>query len=206
MTENLGEAPRISTEPSKLSGGTRVRNLLITLVAVLLSVSLFFGLQTQTNSVSLTSLDKESTPLEVALTNSKPTLIEFYANWCTVCQAMAPDVGVLKKQYGESVNFVMLNIDNTKWLPEILNYRVDGIPHFVFLNSKGEAIAQTIGEQPRTIMATNLEALVTGLPLPYAQTGGQVSKFAAPLAPTSSEADDPRLHGSQVVTGTNLKS
>jgi hypothetical protein len=45
---------------------------------------------------------------------------------------MAPDVGVLKKQYGESVNFVMLNIDNTKWLPEILNYRVDGIPHFVF--------------------------------------------------------------------------
>ena len=61
-----------------------------------------------------------------------------------------------------------------------------------------EAIAQTIGEQPRTVMATNLEALVAGLPLPYAQAGGQVSKFEAPLAP-SSGADDPRLHGSQVV-------
>ncbi len=205
MTENLDESLRRSAAQSEPTGGTRVRNLLIALVAMLLSVALFFGLQTQTNSVSLTSLDKESTPLEVALSDGKPTLIEFYANWCTVCQAMAPDVGDLKQQYGESVNFVMLNVDNTKWLPEMLKYRVDGIPHFVFLNSQGDAIAQTIGQQPRTIMATNLEALVTGLPLPYAQTGGQVSKFAAPVAPTSSGADDPRLHGSQVVTQTSRK-
>ncbi len=198
MTENLRESPVASGEQSESTVARRVRNLLIVLVAIALSVALFLGLRTETNSVSLTTLGKESTPLEVALGNGKPTLMEFYADWCTVCQAMAADISQLKQQYADSVNFVMLNVDNTKWLPEMLKYRVDGIPDFVFLNSNGEAIAQTIGQQPRTVMATNLEALVAGLPLPYAQAGGQVSKFDAPVAP-SSGADDPRRHGSQVV-------
>ena len=197
MAGNLPETTQtIQQKPEVV--GTRVRNLLIVLVATALSVALFLGLQTENNSVSLAKLDQESTPLEVALDNGKPTLMEFYANWCTVCQAMAPDIEQMKQQYADSVNFVMLNVDNTKWLPEVLKYRVDGIPHFVFLNSEAEAIAQTIGEQPRTVMATNLDALVTGLPLPYAQTGGQVSPFAAPVAPPTS-GNDPRRHSSQVV-------
>jgi thiol-disulfide isomerase/thioredoxin len=198
MAEKLSASPIKSPNQSELTSGKRARNFLIVLVAIALSVALFLGLRTQTNSVSLTALDEKSTPLEVALSNGKPTLVEFYANWCTVCQAMAPDMAELEQQYTDQVNFVMLNVDNTKWLPEMLKYRVDGIPHFVFLNKQGEAIAQTIGEQPHTIMATNLEALVTDSPLPYAQRSGQVSKFAAPAAPTSN-ADDPRLHSSQVV-------
>ncbi|MBV8885770.1 MAG: thioredoxin fold domain-containing protein [Chroococcidiopsidaceae cyanobacterium CP_BM_RX_35] len=199
MTENLDESSVAPQEQVTVNMGKRVRNLLIVLVATVLSLALFLGFQTQTHSVSLTSLDEESVPLEVALGNGKPTLMEFYANWCTVCQAMAPDMEQLKQQHGDSVNFVMLNVDNTKWLPEMLKYRVDGIPHFVFLNSKAEAIAQTVGEQPRIIMASNLEALVAGSPLPYAQGSGQVSRLAASVAPTKSEPDDPRSHGSQVV-------
>lgn len=197
MAKNLDESPMVSQQ-SDLSVGKRTRNLLVVVVAIALSVALFFGLKTENNSVSLTSLGKQSLPLEVAINNGKPTLMEFYADWCTSCQAMAADIGKLKQQYGDTVNFVMLNVDNTKWLPEILNYRVDGIPHFVFLGKDGKAIAQTIGKQPHTIMASNLEALVAGLPLPYAQSSGQVSKFASPVAP-SSGSDDPRLHSSQVV-------
>ena len=72
---------------------------------------------------------------------------------------MAPDIAALEGQYGDKVNFVMLNVDNTKWLPEMLKYRVDGIPHFVFLGKQGESQAEAIGDQPRTIMANNLEAV-----------------------------------------------
>ncbi|AKG22928.1 thioredoxin family protein [Calothrix sp. 336/3] len=174
--------------------GKRLRNFLIVLVGVALSVTLVVGLRTQTNSVSLTDLDERSTPLEIALTNGKPSLVEFYANWCTVCQKMAPDIAALETQYADRANFVMLNVDNTKWLPEMLRYRVDGIPHFVFLGQDGEAIAETIGEQPRTIMASNLDALVTGKTLPYAETKGAVSEFSTPVAPTGSQ-NDPRNHG-----------
>lgn len=198
MAVNSPESVPTSPQTSEASGGTRIRNALIALVAIALGVLLFLGLQTETGSTTLDAQAEEATPLEVALSNGKPTLMEFYANWCTSCQAMAKDLGELKQQYANSMNFVMLNVDNSKWLPEILKYRVDGIPHFVFLDRDGQAIAQTIGEQPRTIMEANLNALVAALPLPYTQGGGQVSAFEAPVSTPKTPQDDPRSHGAQV--------
>jgi thiol-disulfide isomerase/thioredoxin len=200
MTLNSSDSVSTSPQKAEVTSGTRLRNFLIALVAIVLGVALFFGLQTETGAMSLDTQAEESTPLSVALTNGKPTLMEFYANWCTSCQAMAKDLGELKQEYGNSVNFVMLNVDNTKWLPEILNYRVDGIPHFVFLGTDGKSIAQAIGEQPHQVMQANLNALVAALPLPYTKTNGQVSDFDAPVSvPTSSSTQaDPRSHGAQV--------
>ncbi|MEH2289180.1 thioredoxin family protein [Nostoc sp.] len=192
------DSPINSPEKLESTFGKRLRNFLIVMVAIALSVSLFLGLRTETTSATLAKLSETSTPLEVAVSNGKPSLVEFYADWCTVCQKMAPDITQLETQYADKMNFVMLNVDNTKWLPEMLKYRVDGIPHFVFLSQQGETIAQAIGDQPRTIMANNLEALITGSSLPYAQASGKVSKFSAPAAPTANQ-NDPRSHGSQVV-------
>jgi thiol-disulfide isomerase/thioredoxin len=184
--------------PETTKVATRLRNLLIVLAAIVLSISIFFGLQTQTPSSSLTEMATASTPLETALVNGKPTLMEFYANWCTSCQAMANDLSEIKQKYAEPLNFVMLNVDNDKWLPEITKYRVDGIPHFVYLNDKGSAVAETMGEMPRTIMEANLEALIAGKPLPHVQAGGQVSNFTPPTGPVKTSSSDPRAHGSQV--------
>jgi thiol-disulfide isomerase/thioredoxin len=198
MTANSPDSVPTPPQTPEVTSGTRIRNFLIALVAIALGVALFLGLQTKTDGASLETQATQSTPLEVALTNGKPTLMEFYANWCTSCQAMAKDLGELKQQYADSVNFVMLNVDNTKWLPEILNYRVDGIPHFVFLGQDGKAIAQTIGEQPRTVMTANLDALITDKPLPYAQGNGKVSAFESPVSANQPPQDDPRSHGAQV--------
>ncbi|MFP5271779.1 thioredoxin family protein [Coleofasciculus sp.] len=198
MTANSPDSGSPSPQTPKANLSSRLRNFIIALVAIILGVALFLGLQTQTGSASLDAQAEESTPLEVALSNGKPTFMEFYANWCTTCQAMAQDLGELKQHYTDSVNFVMLNVDNSKWLPEILNYRVDGIPHFVFLDTQGEAIAQTIGEQPRPVLEANLEALVADLPLPYTQGDGQVSTFKAPVSSSKTSSDDPRSHGTQV--------
>ncbi|MEB3357800.1 MAG: thioredoxin family protein [Synechococcales bacterium] len=175
----------------------KARNLLIVLVAVVLGAALFLGMQTPTGSANLASLAAAATPYEVALTNQKPTFLEFYANWCTSCQAMAADLAELKADYGDRVNFVMLNVDNSKWLPELLEYRVDGIPHFVYLDASGEAIANVIGEQPQTMIAENLDALIAAAPLPHLQTRGRTSSVeAGALTPQN---DDPRSHGSQVI-------
>jgi thiol-disulfide isomerase/thioredoxin len=194
--KSVGMAENLSG--SQGTSANRIRNLLIAIAAIALGVAIFFGFQTQASSVSLEAQAEQSAPLEVALTNGKPTLTEFYANWCTTCQAMAKDLAQLKQNYAESVNFVMLNVDNSKWLPEILRYRVDGIPHFVFLNREGEAIAQTIGEQPLSVMEANLDALVANSELPYAYSTGQTSTFNAPVNAASPTQDDPRSHGAQV--------
>lgn len=181
--------------PSSSSAAIRVRNFLIAIVAITLSVAIFFGLQTQAPATSLTEMAEDSVALETALSNGKPTLIEFYANWCTSCQAMAADLAELKQQYAQPLNFVMLNVDNTKWLPEMVRYRVDGIPHFVFLDSQGATIAQTLGEQPKSIMEENLNALIAGLPLPHAQSLGQVSNVSPSVSRLKASQVDPRSHG-----------
>ncbi len=80
----------------------------------------------------------------------------------------------------------------------MLHYRVDGIPQFVFLDAQSETLGSTLGEQPKAIMAANLEALLSGEALPYGQASGQTSAFEAPLTAAGGQSD-PRSHGSQVV-------
>ncbi|NJP09340.1 MAG: redoxin family protein [Leptolyngbyaceae cyanobacterium RU_5_1] len=200
MSGNLSDSSTPSTqEVAQLSSGARLRNFVIAIAAILLSVSIFIGFRTETAPGLLTAMAEDAVPLETALSNGKPTFLEFYANWCTTCQTMAPDLETLQQQHSDQINFVMLNVDNSKWLPEILQYRVDGIPHFVFLSREGTAIAQTIGEQPRSVMQANLVALADGTPLPYAQATGQTSAFTAPVSPDKTSKTDPRSHSSQVV-------
>ncbi|MFN5515509.1 MAG: thioredoxin family protein [Cyanobacteriota bacterium] len=169
------------------------RRALLALTAIFLSAALYFGFQSQSAATSLEAQARQSLPLETALSNGKPTLTEFYANWCRSCQAMAPDLAKLKQEYGDRVNFVMLNVDNSKWLPEVLRYRVDGIPHFVFQDAGGTPVAQAVGELPQEIMAANLTALMDGELLPYAHSQGQTSPLAE--APTPAPSAEPRSHG-----------
>lgn len=190
----------MSVNSSESAGlGQRLRNFVIVAIAGVLGIALFLGFQTRTPSASLSDLAEDAIPLEQALTNGKPTLMEFYANWCTSCQAMAPDMQSLKAQYQDQVNFVMLNVDNSKWLPEMLHYRIDGIPHLVFLNASGDDAGATIGEAPRMILAENLDALLENKPIPHNQTQGQMSEVETNLVPNGAQ-DDPRSHGAQVVT------
>lgn len=173
----------------------KIRNLILALVAIALSAALYLGFQTQAQATSLEAQAERAIPLVTALENEQPTLVEFYANWCTTCQAMAKDLAQLKKRYGPSVNFVMLNVDNSKWLPEVLRYRVDGIPHFVYLNDTGTAIGESIGEQPLTVMEENLVALLAHAPLPNVQQIGQTS--AVETRSLSADTTTPRSHGGQ---------
>jgi len=177
--------------------GTRIRNALIALGAIAISMTLFLSLQADTSSLSLESQAEQAVPLEVAMRNEKPTVIEFYANWCTSCQTMSQDVAELKNKYNDQINFVMLNVDNDKWLPEMLKYQVDSIPNFTFLAADGTDMGSVIGEQPKAVLDQNLKALQAQEALPY-QSGNQGQ--SSPLGNTNPSAMDetevtPRSHG-----------
>lgn len=174
-----------------------LRNLAITMAAVTLAVAVLVGIRTQAVTPSLGELATSAIPYETALASGKPTLVEFYANWCTSCQAMVGDMVSLRDRYSERVNFVMLNVDNNKWLPEMLAYRVDGIPHFVYLDDEGQLQGEAIGEQPRLVIAENLDALISRQTLPHTQDTGTISELEGnPLSRQTVINDDPRSHGS----------
>jgi thiol-disulfide isomerase/thioredoxin len=171
----------------------RLRNGLVAALAVLLAAGLFLANQARQAGTSLAALAAEAVPWEEAQANGKPSLVEFYADWCTTCRSMAPLLANLKKEFAQQINFVMLNVDNPKWLPELSRYRVNGIPHFLFLDSQGEVVGSTIGEQPASVLRANLLALAAGDPLPLTQPG-PVSALQ-PGGPVLPAQPDPRTHG-----------
>jgi thiol-disulfide isomerase/thioredoxin len=179
----------------------RLRNFAIAIVAIVLVVALSLGLRGQNVNDSLESQAKLSQPIDIALSNGKPTLMEFYADWCGVCQGMSKDLAVVKSQFGEKVNFSMLNVDNTKWLPEVTKYRVDGIPHFVFFDRQGKVTIQAVGEQPLQILTAKLTELVDGKNMAMSPKSigteavlkGDVSQFTPKT--TGDDRNNPRAHG-----------
>ncbi|CAH1413264.1 unnamed protein product [Lactuca virosa] len=143
--------------------------------------------------VSLKDLSAASLPYEEALSNGKPTVVEFYADWCEVCRELAPDVYKVEQQYKDRVNFVMLNVDNTKWEQELDEFGVEGIPHFAFLDKNGNEEGNVVGKLPKKYFMENIDALATGKPsIPHARVVGQ---FSSAEARKVHQVSDPRSHG-----------
>ena len=178
----------------------QLRNLLVAIAAIILTTALFFGFQVQQSSTSLNAVAAAASPIDEALANGKPTTIEFYADWCSSCQSMAADNLSLEKEYRDRMNFVMLNVDNTKWLPEVTKYRVDGIPRFIFLDRENKAIGDTTGAIPRAIMAANIEAAIANQPLPHNSISSDRTSSITETKPEPKAADisQPRDHGKKL--------
>ena len=112
--------------------------------------------------ITLRNLAKNATPYEEAVKNGKPTLLEFYADWCTTCQGMADTIEELEAQYGDRVNLVMLDIDDPQWDDLAQQYRVTGIPQYNFLDAEEHKVDSFIGKVPQRILAQTFEELVDG--------------------------------------------
>ncbi|KAK9164046.1 hypothetical protein Syun_004948 [Stephania yunnanensis] len=155
-------------------------------VGLFLSSRLDFG-------VSLKDLSAAAMPYERALTNGKPTVVEFYADWCEVCRELAPDVYKVEQQYMDRVNFVMLNVDNTKWEQELDEFGVEGIPHFAFLDRNGNEEGNVVGRLPKQYLLENVDALARGeTSIPHSRVVGQ---FSSAESRKVHGVVDPRSHG-----------
>lgn len=112
--------------------------------------------------ISLKAAAQTAMPYSQAMASPHPTLIEFYADWCTTCQAMAPTLESLRLQFGDQVNFVMLNIDDPQWSPQMRQFGVTGIPHLALVQPDHTLVDRWIGKVPAGVLVEGLQQAVRG--------------------------------------------
>jgi len=155
-----------------LTPDARRRNVALAIAAPL-GATLVYGLQrlNPVNPVALLArMEERSLALPDALATGRPTLVEFYAPWCTSCKESAPGMMRLQAQFQGRVNFVVINGDDPRNLDLVRLFEVDGIPHLALVGSDRKLAGTLIGAVPERVVESSLSALAKGEPLPY---GGQ---------------------------------
>ncbi|GAA4829160.1 thioredoxin [Algivirga pacifica] len=73
-----------------------------------------------------------------------PVLVDFYADWCQPCHALAPIIRDVSKEYGEKLKVVKVNIDKNQ--QAALKYQVRSIPTLILFH-KGKLLWRAAGVQ-----------------------------------------------------------
>lgn len=160
----------VSRASKDIATGTKKLWIVAVGVIVAIATTLLITRPAQVTSVSMTPLSglmalktmaTESVPYDTAIASDKPTLIEFYADWCTTCQSMATTVSGLHQQYGNQINFVMIDIDQPQWAEQIAAYGASGVPQFTLLDAQHQAVNTWVGKVPKPIFSDTLQQLLS---------------------------------------------
>ena len=62
-----------------------------------------------------------------------PVLVDFYAEWCAPCKTMNPILKKIKKNMGDNLKIIKINVDNNQQVAS--KFQVRGIPTFILFKN-----------------------------------------------------------------------
>jgi len=119
-------------------------------------------------AVVVKDLDGRSVDLG-AVIGSRPVLIEFWATWCTSCQAMMPALTRMQEKFGDAVEFYGVNITISETREGVREYVAEHQPPFLTLYDE-EGVAARAYEPPATSFIVIADS---GGTVVYTGSGGQ---------------------------------
>lgn len=82
-------------------------------------------------------------------------LLDFYADWCSPCQAMKPVFEDVEKEYEGKVTFKKVDVESDTAMAQ--KFAVMSIPTFVILKD-GEEVARRMGAMPKDALTNWIDA------------------------------------------------
>jgi thioredoxin 1 len=78
-----------------------------------------------------------------------PVLVDFWAEWCGPCRAIAPALEEIGAEYAGKLTIAKVNIDENPQTPNAYNVR--GIPTLVLFKD-GKAVSTKVGAAPKSVL------------------------------------------------------
>jgi thioredoxin len=99
-----------------------------------------------TNTVDVTDVSFEAEVLKSRI----PVLVDFWAEWCGPCKAIAPTLEAVAKDYQGRAKVVKINVDQNIAVPS--RYNIKGIPTLLLFRD-GVVRDQIVGTNTRENIA-----------------------------------------------------
>ncbi len=78
--------------------------------------------------------------------SDKPTLVDFYADWCGPCRMLAPIIHEIAEERPDALKVGKVNVDEQ---PELARrFQVSSIPMLAFFKD-GKLVAKMVGYRPK---------------------------------------------------------
>ena len=90
-------------------------------------------------------------------TGDKPTVVDFWAEWCTPCLVLTPILEKLADEYKDRLTFAKANLDAVPITAQ--KYGIDRIPAVILFNG-GKPVSGFIGVRPEPVIKEWLEQVL----------------------------------------------
>lgn len=101
------------------------------------------------------SLAVTDSSFEVEVVKSQlPVLVDFWAEWCGPCRALAPKLEELAGEFDGQVRIVKVNVDENPETPG--KFGIRGIPAMLLFKG-GQEVGQLVGNHPKDAIADFLK-------------------------------------------------
>lgn len=92
------------------------------------------------------------------ISQSKPTLVDFFATWCGPCKMQAPILEQVKTKVGDAGNIIKIDIDRNQDLAA--RYRVQSVPTLILFKN-GEPVWRAVGVQQAPLLEAKIGEYVS---------------------------------------------
>ncbi|HEV7700244.1 MAG TPA: thioredoxin [Pyrinomonadaceae bacterium] len=91
------------------------------------------------------------------LDSEKPTLVDFWAEWCGPCRMIAPTVEAIAEEYKDKASVYKMNVDEQLNVPQ--QYGIRGIPTLILFKG-GQEQERIVGAVTREAIARVIDKYV----------------------------------------------